>query len=249
MSLGDYSKDYSSFLDHLKHRQKRKRQERFFYVFISSVGILAIIATVAPLIIWNLTTSKKFTGKAQQQPVPERLVIVKNPLLLGEIQVVKDADGFTYFTTSYNPQREVKSDETRPKEFYVSIPKLKIEKAKVKVDSLQFNQNIAHFPSTALPGEVGNSFITGHSSLPILNDPKDYKSIFTKLPSLEVGDEVLVEINGKTLNFVVQYTKIVDPKDTSVLTPISKTGHNLTLMTCVPPGTSTKRLVVVTSLI
>ncbi len=249
MNLGDYSKDYSSFLNDLKRRRKRKKQERFFYVFISLVGLFAIFFTIVPLIIWNLSTAKKFSSKNEQFPVPDSEIIVNNPLLLGDIQVVKDPDGFTYFTTSYNPQSAGIASKNRPKEFYLSIPKLKIQKAKVLVDTLSFQQNLALFPSTALPGEVGNSFITGHSTLPILYDPKDYKAIFTKLPSLEVGDEVLVEIDGKTLNFVVQFSKIVESKDTSVLAPISKTSHNLTLMTCVPPGTSTKRLVVITSLI
>ena len=65
----------------------------------------------------------------------------------------------------------------------------------------------------------------------------------------EVGDDVLVEFPDKTLHFTVQYAKVVDPKDLSVLLPISSTGRNLTLMTCVPPGTNIKRLVVITSLI
>ena len=60
---------------------------------------------------------------------------------------------------------------------------------------------------------------------------------------------VFVEIGAKRLQFAVQYFKIVDPHDISVLAPISTSGRNLTLMTCVPPGTNTKRLVVITSLI
>ena len=129
------------------------------------------------------------------------------------------------------------------------IPKLKIKDARAKVDSLDFYNNLSHFPGSALPGEIGNSFITGHSVLPQFNDPKNYKAIFTKLSDLEVGDDVIVQMSGQTFHYVVQYAKVVDPRDTSVLAPISQSGRNLTLMSCVPPGTSTKRLVVITSLI
>ena len=115
---------------------------------------------------------------------------------------------------------------------------------------MKFDQNLAHFPGTAIPGEVGNAFITGHSVLPQFADPKNYRAIFTKLSDLEVGDDVYVEMpDNSTLHFSVQYSKVVDPRDLSVLLPISATGRNLTLMTCVPPGTNIKRLVVITSLI
>ena len=96
---------------------------------------------------------------------------------------------------------------------------------------------------------MGNSFITGHSILPQFADPKDYKAIFTELPKLGIGDEVLIDLGDKTIRFVVQYSKVVEPDDLSVLGPITQNGRNLTLMTCVPPGTNTKRLVVVTSLL
>jgi len=66
---------------------------------------------------------------------------------------------------------------------------------------------------------------------------------------LKVGDEVYVQIGDQTFKYIVQYSKIVSPHDISVLSPLSSQGKNLTLMTCVPPGTSTKRLVVITSLI
>ncbi|MBI2012473.1 sortase, partial [Candidatus Curtissbacteria bacterium] len=159
------------------------------------------------------------------------------------VQVVADPDGFSYFTTDYKPQNP------RPKEFYLTVPKLKIKGAKVLVDNLNFYKNLSHFPGSAIPGEAGNSFITGHSVLPQFADPEDYRAIFTKLSDLEIGDDVVVEIEGRTLHFTVQYAKVVDPHDTSVLAPISPSGRNLTLMTCVPPGTNSKRLVVITSLI
>ena len=222
---------------------KSKRQDRFFFAAISIVGFLSIIFAIWPYLVWQVTTIPKLTARIEQVPIPQSQVLSATTILSSSVQIVEDPDGFSYFTTDYKPQ------EPRPEDFFITIPKLKIEKARAKVDSIRFDQNLAHFPGTAIPGEAGNAFVTGHSVLPQFNDPKNYKAIFTKLSDLEIGDKVYVEIEGKNLEFIVQYAKIVDPKDLSVLSPISATGRNLTLMTCVPPGTNTKRLVVVTSLL
>lgn len=223
--------------------KKTRKKDRYFYLLISLVGLSSIIFAVWPYFLWQLTTARRLTAKVEDFPIPQAEVLSASQIQATNIQVVKDPDGFSYFTTTYKPQGN------RPKEFYVTIPKLKIENAKAKVDSLDFKNNLSHFPGSALPGEIGNAFITGHSVLPQFNDPNDYGAIFTKLDGLEVGDEVYAQIRDQRFKYVVQYSKVVNPQDTSVLQPLSSQGKNLTLMTCVPPGTSTKRLVVITSLI
>lgn len=250
MSLQIYSKEYQDFLHFTKRQQKQRKIDRGFSIVILILGIVAIGLAIWPAVIWKVSTSKTLGAKVENQPVPESEIISQNPLLSADIQVVKDPDGFTYFTTTHAQSATIyQSLRKRPSQFYLTIPKLKIEKAAVRVDTAAFQKTLSHFPKSAIPGEIGNAFITGHSTLPIFYDPKNYASIFTKLPSLEVGDEVFVDMEGQTLKFVVQYTKAVDPQDLSVLAPISPKGRNLTLMTCVPPGISTKRLVVITSLI
>lgn len=223
--------------------QRSKQPQRLFYGFVLTLGLASIIFSVLPLASWYFTTLPKFEAKIEKFPVPQSQILSKGQVLGTEVQVAKDPDGFSYFTTNYKPQGP------RPKEFSVTIPKLKVTNAKVKVDSLDFKTSLAHFPGSGLPGEIGNSFVTGHSVLPLFNDPKNYRAIFTKLSDLSVGDDVFVKMDGQTFHYVVQYAKVVSPHDLSVLLPISQNGRNLTLMTCVPPGTSIKRLVVITSLI
>src|SRR5256884_2553325 len=48
-------------------------------------------------------------------------------------------------------------------EFSLTIPKLKINKAIVEVDSNDLSKNLAQLPGSALPGEKGNLFVSGHS--------------------------------------------------------------------------------------
>jgi len=226
-----------------QEEKKRKFRERSFSFLMLSIGVATIAFAVWPLLTWQFVTLPKLTAKVEEFPVPFGKIISRGSVAGTNIQVVQEQDGFSYFVTDFKPQGK------RPQEFLISIPKLEIEKAKVKVDAVKFDKNLALFPGSAIPGDVGNSFITGHSVLPQFADPKDYGAIFTKLPELEIGDEVLVNLDDKTIRFVVQYSKVVEPDDLSVLGPITQNGRNLTLMTCVPPGTNTKRLVIVTSLL
>ena len=223
--------------------KKRKFRERSFSFLMLSIGIATVAFAVWPLLTWQFVTLPKLTSKVAEFPVPDAKVISQGSVAGTNIQVVQEQDGFSYFVTDYKPEGK------RPEEFLISIPKLEIEKARVKVDAVKFDKSLALFPGSAIPGDVGNSFITGHSVLPQFSDPENYRAIFTKLPELKIGDEVLVDLEDRTLRFVVQYAKVVEPDDLSVLGPITQNGRNLTLMTCVPPGTNTKRLVVVTSLL
>lgn len=133
--------------------------------------------------------------------------------------------------------------------FALSIDKLHIDKAKVTVDSNNLDQSLAHLPGSALPGEVGNVFISGHSNLFPFFSPADYyKSVFINLPKLKKGDEIDLQIGGQKLVYQVVSLEIVDPGNLSVIEPPDTMGRYLTLMTCVPPGINTKRLTVLAKL-
>lgn len=129
------------------------------------------------------------------------------------------------------------------KEYYLSIPKLNIKEAKVKVGGEDLAKSLIHFQPKSLPGEYGNVVIFGHSTLPQLYNVKDYKTIFTFLPSLEKGDLIKVKIKDVEYQYRVYDMFIVNPQDIWVLDD-QKDNAYLTLITCVPPGTYLKRLVI-----
>lgn len=240
MTLAIYLKDDQ---DPGQFSNRSKKRDKIFSAAILTVGFASILFALLPIITWQIFSVPYISAKVQNFPIPSGQVLSETSDFTEGVQVAQNSDGFSYFTTNYKPEG------IRPKEFSVSIPKLNIESATAKVDSLDFYKSLSHFPGSALPGEKGNAFITGHSVLPQFADPKDYHAIFTKLPTLEIGDVINVESENKTYTYVVQYKKIVSPHDLSVLNPISKSAKNLTLMTCVPPGTSLKRMVVISSLI
>jgi LPXTG-site transpeptidase (sortase) family protein len=135
-----------------------------------------------------------------------------------------------------------------PSEATLNIPKLNIHAPVIygsANDDTSFQKSlehgVVHYSGTALPGEVGNVVIFGHSS----NDwwePGDYKFVFVLLDKLAVGDKIGIDYQSKRHYYVVTDMKVVEPNQTGVMAPTAV--PTLTLITCTPPGTSLKRLVV-----
>lgn len=100
---------------------------------------------------------------------------------------------------------------------------------------------VVHYPGTAVAGQPGNFFITGHSSY-YAWAPGKYKSIFAKLHMLEIGDEYYVYYNGDKHKYIVDSKTEVLPSNVHVLDqPLDR--RMSTLMTCTPVGTTLRRLV------
>lgn len=144
--------------------------------------------------------------------------------------------------------QEVKKtvEEEIPQEFYLSIPKLGIERALVETESTDASpdEKLGHFKGSSLPDKNGNVFIYGHSTLKALYKPNDYKTIFSKIDELAFGDEILIEYLEKQYRYVVNAQEILDPDEVSPLDIKNVRGESLTLMTCTPPGATTQRLLI-----
>lgn len=100
-------------------------------------------------------------------------------------------------------------------------------------------RGVAQMAGTAKPDKKGNVVIFGHSNY-YENDPGAYKQIFKNLDELNPGDEILIHYQDKDYKYAVSKQQIVEPTDTWVI----EAKYDLTLITCWPPGTIEKRLVV-----
>lgn len=140
-------------------------------------------------------------------------------------------------------------------EMKITIPRLKIKEMPIVINVDSYSQSnylpvldrkLAHFKGTSLPDTAGNTFIYGHSTneLTARANPQLPQVAFTFLNKLELGDEILIELEGQTYKYSLQKSKIVEPEDIS---PIFTKSNNktLTLMTCWPPGVGEKRLILV----
>src|SRR5207244_9875653 len=75
-----------------------------------------------------------------------------------------------------------------------------------------------HVANTASPGDTGNSVLAGHRD-----------TFFRHLGKLLRGDSIYVERGGKVYAYQVTDTKVVEPREISVLKPFE--GNQLTLIT------------------
>jgi len=107
-------------------------------------------------------------------------------------------------------------------------------------------KGIAHAKGTAMPGEGKNIFLFSHSSSDLMTALR-YNSVFYLLHHLEAGDEIKVWYLGDLHKYVVSEKKIVLPSETQYLSNF-ESSETLTLMTCYPPGTALRRLIIVASL-
>jgi sortase A len=95
---------------------------------------------------------------------------------------------------------------------------------------------VGYHKGTALPGDVGNVVLSGHISSP------HEGNVFTKLPKVEPGDGIVVSTAERQFLYVVTETKVVTPDAVEVLDPTDEAI--VTMLTCVPDGIYSHRLVV-----
>ncbi len=105
---------------------------------------------------------------------------------------------------------------------------------------------VVHYPGTALPGEIGNSYISGHSSN-YTWAKGSYNQIFAKLGDLKQYDSFSIsatDVSGQRVvyHYVITGSQIYKADDQAQFTGNGKSV--VALSTCWPIGTSSKRLVV-----
>jgi sortase A len=138
-------------------------------------------------------------------------------------------------------------------EYYLSIPSLNIESAKVVVNGQDLDKNLIHYQGTALPGQLGSPVIFGHSVLrqfynPSIDNPDRYVSIFSKLMTLKNTDKIYIDFDGIRYTYEVKDRFEVKPEDIYVLEQ-RYTNKELKLITCVPEGTYLRRGVILAQLV
>lgn len=224
----------------------KKRAINFVSYGALSFGAMLLFWSFYPIISFEIY-SKLFIQKEVVSPLPQNnqaALTFTNFILGANSGFSNNLRDFTQASLWFpTKQKEVISKKFSTKQYHLSIPKLNIDEAKVDIGGEDLARGLIHFLPTSLPGENGNVVILGHSTLPQLYNSKDYKTIFTYLPSLEKGDKVIVKMNDAKYEYKVYEMFVVKPDQISVLEQRFDASY-LTLITCVPPGTYWNRLVV-----
>lgn len=95
---------------------------------------------------------------------------------------------------------------------------------------------VGYHQGTGKLGEPGNMVLSGH-----ISSPRE-GAVFSRLPQVKVGDGVIIGTSDRQFLYKVQERKVVTPAEVQVLdpTPVSV----ITLITCVPDGVYSHRLIV-----
>lgn len=127
--------------------------------------------------------------------------------------------------------------------YTLSIPALGIYNAEVALKDEDLERHLVQYPQTALPGDLGSPVIFGHSTLPQFFNPEKYTTIFSHLPKIKEGEKILVSFRGTEYAYQITKKFEVNPTDLWVLRQ-EYSARTIKLITCVPPGTTLKRLIV-----
>ncbi len=197
-----------------------KKFLRILSVIFTVTGLTAIVYLILPIFLWYIYF----------QPVLEAQNIV-NPI--PKVSILSSEETESRFAKSA-------SEIAR---YFISIPQLNIENAVVSTVDTNTTKHLVNYGKHNVPGRVGNALIFGHSTLPQFFNAKNYKTIFTNIYKLKNGDKIYATVGDSIYLYKVFQSLVVDAQDPSLL----KQNYNdsyITLVTCTPPGTIWKRLIV-----
>ena len=222
-----------------KNAQKNlKKYFRLTSYFFLLVGISIIVYTLFPIISWQIYFQPVFASQNIMLSIPRANIAELAKNSMDTTDYTKAENWFKNFNPNSNQK-----DQTNTPFYAISIPKIKIEEAIVSTIDNNLEKHLVNYQGTGIPGKNGNAVIFGHSTLPQLFNPKDYKTIFANTYKLKDGDIIYAIVNGVTYTYKVFKTIIVDPSDSSALVQDYDNSY-LTIVTCTPPGTTWKRLIV-----
>lgn len=215
---------------------------RVIGIILASIGIITAFYVFSPLVLWQIFIAPKISAATVAIPIPKATVVSPDSiasLFSAQAQVfnIDYTNANNWFPSYTRPTSHARVDT-----YTISIPKLKITNAIVSTIDTDLAHHLVNLEGTSLPPDKGNTVIFGHSTLPQLYNPGDYKTIFAYAHTLDVGDDIIVNIENIQYTYKIVTVTIVDPDDTSVLEQYQDDSY-LTIITCTPPGTIWKRLV------
>jgi sortase A len=121
----------------------------------------------------------------------------------------------------------------------ITIPAVDIKKyvvAGVALSDLKRGPGL--FPSSPLPGQLGNVAIAGHRTT--------YGAPFGRINEIKKNDKIVLETTSGTYTYIVQSApRVVSSTDVKVAQTTDPNSAIVTLVSCHPKWTSAKRIIVV----
>ncbi len=217
---------------------------RIFGFILFALGIATVVYIFSPLVIWQFTLAPQVAASQITSPIPNRTLLTPNAiksLLASSLQNMSGTD----YTDAQNwfPSYRIQNGTPKIQSYFLTIPKLGITNAYVSTIDTNLATHLVNLSGTSTPPDKGNTVIFGHSTLPQLYNATDYKTIFANIYKLQPDDTFQTTVSGVIYTYKIFSITVVDPDDTSVLSQTYDDSY-VTIITCTPPGTIWKRLVI-----
>ena len=152
-----------------------------------------------------------------------------------------------------NKVNEVQAIETEKvadiaKEDSIEIPKIGITAPLVFINNVDeahaaLDRGVVLYPTSVLPGVLGQTIILGHSApegWPMIK----HDWVFSDLNNLVAGDEFVIYYQGKKLTYSVVDKIFLDRGEEIPVNGLTKTNNMVVLISCWPPGKDLRRIAV-----
>ena len=224
-----------------KAKRRSIRLRRLVALGIVIAGLLISTAVLLPVATESIAVS---AYSEIVTPIPKRMMVTASTLQSFISQSVDTITGFDSTDAKQWFRNVPEGKPTSPVTSYtLSIPKLGIVNAEVTTIDNDLSKHLVNYVGTAVPPNKGTAAIFGHSTLPWLFDSKDYKKIFATIHTLEVGDLITAKINNNIYTYKIFEMIVVSSDSTAIFEQLYDDSY-ITLVTCSPPGTTWKRLLV-----
>jgi sortase A len=194
--------------------------------WLSTILVLAGVVILA-IGVWQITNTNKKTN--------ETLSKAKN--MLAQKKAIPQQK-------NNQQDQQDKQGENKPSQIgdtmgILEIPRIKAELAIVEgTDPDDLEKGVGHYKGSSLPSQNGQIVLSGHRD-----------TVFRHLGELKIGDKLIVKVSNGSFSYKITHTKIVDSKDTSIIT-LQKDHEELILTTCYPfryIGNAPKRYIIYAS--
>jgi len=219
---------------------------------ISALGLGILGAIAYPVVSYQFKDFHLFNSEDQGLLSPvyyeSKASSDQEPKILTDLDYTKASSWFPGSNQNQLFNTPIENDGEIPEFYTISIPSLGLSEMKVSLFDEDLTKHLVQYPQTALPGQVGSPVIFGHSTLPQFFDDQKYTTIFSNLPKIKPGSDIFVKYKDKEYTYRV--TKVIEVKPSELW--VLKQNYNsktIKVVTCVPPGTTLRRLVVEGSLI
>lgn len=221
-----------------------RRYARLFGLVLCIFGLVMVAYFSFPLLSFQIYLQPVFASQKLAAPIPQTTMLTSDSFK-DLLQSTADTLAGVDYTDAKNwyPSIQQAHTDRAVTHYKLSIPKIHQFDLDVSTVDTDLSHHLVQYGGTAVPPSKGTAVIFGHSTLPQLFKPGDYDTVFAYAHTLQIGDEIDIKVDKLNYTYRIYNITITSPLDTSFFAQ-NYDDNYLILVTCTPPGTTWRRLLI-----